>query len=93
MLLRRGPNWPADSASPQAAHLQAHKKYMVNPFESGATLMGGPYPDLSGAVLILKAHDAAHAERLIGSDPAIRHKLFQFEIRPFYAALRPASRP
>jgi uncharacterized protein YndB with AHSA1/START domain/uncharacterized protein YciI len=92
VLLRRGPNWPADSASPQAAHLQAHKKYMVNLFESGATLLGGPYPDLSGAVLILTADDAAQAEKLIASDPAVRHKLFQFEIRPFYAALRPEAR-
>ena len=92
VLLRRGPNWPADSASPQAAHLQAHKKYMVHLFESGATLVGGPYPDLSGAVLILKADDAAHAEKLIGSDPAVRHDLFEYEIRPFFAALRPESR-
>lgn len=91
VLLRRGANWPTDSASPQAAHLQAHKKHMVDLFESGATLVGGPYPDLSGAVLILKADDAAHAEKLVGSDPAIRHELLQFEIRPFYAALRPES--
>ena len=92
VLLRRGPNWPTDSASPQAAHLQAHKKYMVTLFESGATLLGGPYPDLSGAVLILKADDTAHVEKLIGDDPAVGHDLFQFEIRPFYAALRPESR-
>jgi len=92
VLLRRGPNWPTDSSSPQAAHLRAHKKYMVNLFESGAILVGGPYPDLSGAVLILKADDAAHAEKLIGSDPAVRHDLFEYEIRPFYAALRPESR-
>lgn len=92
VLLSRGANWPADSASPQAAHLQAHKKHMVHLFESGATLVGGPYPDLSGAVVILKADDAAHAEQLIGSDPAVRHDLMQFEIRPFYAALRPESR-
>lgn len=92
VLLQRGPNWPTDSASPQTAHLQAHKKYMGDLFESGATLIGGPYPDLSGAVLILKADDAAHAEKLVGGDPAVRHKLFQFEIRPFYAALRPESR-
>lgn len=92
VLLSRGANWPADSVSPNAAHLQAHKKYMVNLFESGATLLGGPYPDLSGAVLILRAEDAAHAEKLIGSDPAVRHDLFEYEIRPFYAALRPAAR-
>lgn len=92
VLLRRGPNWPADPASPQAAHLQAHKKYMVNLFESGTTLLGGPYPDLSGAVLILKADDPAHAEKLVGSDPAVRHDLFEYEIRPFYAALRPESK-
>ena len=42
--------------------------------------------------MILKADDAAHAEKLVGSDPAIRHDLFEFEIRPFYAALRPESR-
>ena len=94
VFLTKTSNWPKDASSPAVVHVNAHRQYMGELEEKGVSLVGGPYyPNLSGAILIMKARDKEEATKLIGDDPAVTNGLFIAEVKPFYAAIRPDAQP
>ena len=51
--------------------LQAHLNYILELYDKGHLLMGGPFSDGTGGAVILSVGSLAEAETLIDKDPAI----------------------
>ncbi len=82
VIYRPGSAWlPGKPVEEQG--LAEHFQYMLDLYEQGAMKQAGPFTDDSGGALILEAVDAAAAQSLIASDPAVRANKMAFEIRPW----------
>ena len=70
VLYEQGTNWlPGRPLSEQP--LRQHLDYLLALHEKGQLVMGGPYADGSGGLVILLVADTTEAERLIADDPAV----------------------
>ena len=54
--------------------------YLLRLHESGQVVMGGPYADETGGLVVLTANDLAEARRLIEKDPAVVAGILQAEV-------------
>jgi uncharacterized protein YciI len=53
----------------------------------GRLLIGGPFLDDSGGMMVLKVGSMDEAEAIAGADPAVKAGLLQVKVRPWLAAL------
>jgi uncharacterized protein len=56
----------------RAARREDHVAYLNKLADDGALLAAGPYEDLTGGAIVLKADDQAAAEALVAGDPYTR---------------------
>ncbi|HSE32491.1 MAG TPA: YciI family protein [Pyrinomonadaceae bacterium] len=85
-LLKRGPKWPADSATTPPV-LQEHVAYVHSLLESGKAVIAGPIAsdsDLVG-VYIFRAKTAEEANSWVMADPAVASGLFVPEMHPWWS--------
>jgi uncharacterized protein YciI len=64
-----GALWDPTKDTRDQALWDEHARYMDRLFEEGAVILGGPFADGSGAMLIVKAENAAQARELFRDDP------------------------
>lgn len=55
-------------------HRPAHRAWLKDLVDQGTVLTSGPYPDGSGALILIRAQDQAAAEKLFAHDPFAQHK-------------------
>lgn len=79
---RRGPAWVAHRSVFEQP-LQAHLDYMRSLQGQGTLLLGGPFLDDTGGLIVVQAEDAAQAEALMRADPAIRDGVMVAETHPW----------
>jgi uncharacterized protein YciI len=80
VLYERGAHWlPGRPLSEQP--LRPHVEYLLRLHETGQLIMGGPFADQSGGLVILSVTDTAEAERLIADDPAVVDGILKATIR------------
>ncbi len=69
-LYERGPNWFADRPLREQP-LSEHLEYLLGLHAQDKLLMGGPYGDETGGLVILNVGTLEEAQALIAADPAI----------------------
>jgi uncharacterized protein YciI len=61
-----------------------HREYLSGVLKAGRLVVGGPYLDDSGAIIIYEAASAEEAETLVLDDPFAKHGVFvSWTIRPW----------
>jgi uncharacterized protein YciI len=75
-----GPNGAKLRPSVRPAHLQNLRPLV----EAGRVIVGGPFTDGSGSLMVIDFEDEAAAKAFANSDPYVKQGVFErVEIRPF----------
>ncbi len=56
-------------------HRPAHRAWLNDLVDKGTVLTSGPYPDGSGALILVRAEDLSAAQTLFADDPFAKHSL------------------
>jgi uncharacterized protein YciI len=83
LLHRPGPTWDANLPYPQQPGVEDHVAYMKTCFEQGRILMGGPFADDSGGMMLLEAGDLQEATNIARADPKVRDGLLVVQVHPW----------
>jgi len=78
VTFRAGPTWTGGNVREQPGW-DAHASFVDGLVERGTMVMGGPFSDDSGSLILLEGLDAPEAERLLADDPFIRNGVFVLE--------------
>jgi uncharacterized protein YciI len=73
---RAGPTWEPGGPVREQPGWDAHAAFVDALVEQGTLVMGGPYSDNSGTMMLLEGVDAAEAERILADDPFIENRVF-----------------
>jgi uncharacterized protein YciI len=81
VIYRPGSGWLA--GKPQAEQpLQEHGKYILQLHVAGKLRFAGPFEDGGGAA-VFEAESEAEARGIADNDPAVRSRVFEYDLRPF----------
>jgi len=87
---RPGPAWVKGTGFRDQPGIGNHVAHMRALFGRGVMVMGGPFLDDSGGMMVLEAADAQAARELAEADPAVAAGLLSIEIKPWMV---PMARP
>jgi uncharacterized protein YciI len=79
--LRTGPAWDSAKPPPEQQHFRAHSANLRRLRDEGRLVLGARYGDKGFMVLAAATLDEARA--MIEADPAVRDKVFVYELHPF----------
>lgn len=79
---RRGAAW-VDGRSVFEQPLQEHLAYMKSLNERNILILGGPFTDDAGGMIIVKATALEEANELFAKDPAVRTGVMTAEAHPW----------
>lgn len=65
-----------------------HSRYVEKLAKEKKLLVGGPFKDLSGAILIIQADSEAEARQIMENDPIVKDKVVKAEIHAWHAAIK-----
>ena len=69
VLLRPGAQWNRNKPVREQAYWDEHARFMDSLFEAGTVLLGGPFADGSGSMVILEAESVESAKAIFQGDP------------------------
>ena len=69
VLLRPGAQWNPNKPVREQAYWDEHARFMDSLFEAGAVMLGGPFADGSGSMVILAAESVEAARAIFQDDP------------------------
>lgn len=75
------------------AHLDTHRDWLVTHTRSGQILLAGPLEDRSGGFLLARSDSRGDLDRMLALDSFAEHKLVDYQVRGFDAAMRGAAFP
>jgi uncharacterized protein YciI len=64
-----GPAWIAGKPSREQPYWLDHAAFMNERFAEGVVIMGGPYADYTGVLVIVTAENESHLRTLFAGDP------------------------
>ena len=73
VFLRPGSSWNPDLPVREQAYWDEHARFMDSLFDAGTLLLGGPFADGSGSMVILFAESPEAARAIFREDPWARH--------------------
>jgi uncharacterized protein YciI len=73
VFLRPGSLWTPDKSVRGQAYWDDHARFMDALFEAGKVILGGPFSDGSGSMVILAAESVEEARAIFQDDPWARH--------------------
>lgn len=68
-----GPAWRAEKTSREQPYWTEHAAFMDKLFEDGTVILGGPYADYTGLLVIIEALHEEEVHKLFGQDPFVIH--------------------
>jgi len=77
VLLRPGPKWKKDLPPSEQPGIDDHLDHLVQQFQTGHLVLGGPFLDDSGGLAVLRAASLAEAKKIATSDPAVEGGLLK----------------
>lgn len=80
VLYEPGPSWVQGQSLSQQP-LRPHLEYLLAMHEQGRLIMGGPFADGTGGLIVLSVKDMAEAEQLVAKDPAVVAGILKADIR------------
>lgn len=87
LLHSPGPAWKEGIPFREQPGVADHVRYMRRQLENGLIVMGGPFLDDSGGMMICREPDLERARSLAEADPAVRSGLLTVIVRPWMAAM------
>jgi uncharacterized protein YciI len=69
LFQKPGPSWVAGRPTREQPLWDAHAAFIDRLFDGGRIVLGGPYADYSGALLVVRARDREEASGLLRDDP------------------------
>ncbi len=69
VFLHHGSQWKPDLPVREQAYWNEHARFMDELFDAGAVILGGPFADGSGSMVILKAESVEAARAIFREDP------------------------
>lgn len=69
VFLRPGSKWNPDKPVREQAFWDDHAQFMDSLFEAGAVILGGPFADGSGSMVILETESLESAQAIFQNDP------------------------
>jgi hypothetical protein len=69
---RPGSQWNPDKPVREQAYWDDHARFMDALFEAGTVLLGGPFADGSGTMVILAAESVEAAQAIFQDDPWVQ---------------------
>lgn len=82
-----GPAWQKGVEGTRQPGIEVHVEYMSGLLEKERLLLGGPFLDDSGGIMILTADSLEEAETMARADPAVRRGLLNVVVKPWLATL------
>jgi uncharacterized protein YciI len=76
----------------EKARITAHFDYLKGLKDQGTLVLAGLTADSYSELLIIRARDAADAERIMVADPAVRGNVLRAELHPFRIVLAASGR-
>jgi uncharacterized protein YciI len=78
VVYRAGPTWRAGTPEEQP-EWGAHADFVDDLIANGTFVMGGPFSDNSGSLVLLEGLAAAEALEVLAEDPFVRNGVFEIE--------------
>jgi uncharacterized protein len=75
VFLRPGSRWDPHKGVREQPSWDEHARYMDALFAKGLVILGGPFADRSGSMVILDVESAEHARTLYRDDPWTMHDI------------------
>ncbi len=76
--VRAGPTWRAGPPEEQPGWLE-HEHFIDDLVDRGTIVMGGPYADYSGSLVLVEGMASRDARELFERDPFVRNGVFVLE--------------
>lgn len=76
-----GVNWKEGVPFQEQPGVEEHIKYMRQQLANGFLLMGGPFLDNSGGMMVCRTSDIAKAKEVAEADPCVISGLLKVEIK------------
>ena len=76
ILWAPGPAWVSGKTVRQQPFWAEHATFMDRLFENGMVVLGGPFADASGSLVIVEAENEQEVADLVASDPFVVHDIF-----------------
>ena len=76
ILWAHGPAWAAGKTVREQPYWSEHADFMDRLFEQGMVIMGGPFTDGTGSLVLLEAETEDEVRTLLASDPFVVHDIF-----------------
>jgi uncharacterized protein YciI len=87
LLHSPGPAWNPALGFRQQPGVMDHVRYMASFEADGALVLGGPFLDNSGGMMILRAPSLEAARALAEADPAVKAGLLRVTVKPWLVAM------
>ncbi len=71
-----GAAWENGKTVREQAYWDEHAEFMDKLFEDGMVVMGGPFSDGTGSLVIVEAEDLNQVSTLFANDPFLVHEIF-----------------
>jgi len=76
ILWAPGAAWTAGKTVREQAYWDEHAEFMDRLFENGTVIMGGPFNDGTGSLVIVEAEEINEVSSLFANDPFVVHQIF-----------------
>ncbi len=76
ILWAPGAAWVEGKTVREQAYWDEHAEFMDQLFEDGTVIMGGPFSDGTGSLVIVEAEDMNQVSTLFANDPFLVHQIF-----------------
>jgi len=76
ILWAPGAAWTAGKTVREQAYWDEHATFMDRLFENGTVIMGGPFSDGTGSLVIVEAEEINEVSTLFANDPFVVHQIF-----------------
>jgi uncharacterized protein YciI len=81
-----GPHWDEGKPFDEQPGIMDHVKYMGGFFAKGELVMGGPFLDNSGGMMVFAIATIEQARAIASDDPAVKAGLLTVNVKPWLAA-------
>jgi uncharacterized protein len=78
IIWAHGAAWAEDKTVREQAYWDEHAEFMDRLFENGTVIMGGPFSDGTGSLVIVEAEEINEVSALFANDPFVVHQIFVF---------------
>ena len=73
VFMRHGSNWNPHKPVREQAYWDEHARFMDALFDAGTVVLGGPFADDTGSLVILEADSPQAARAIYQGDPWTKH--------------------